>query len=106
MTDCRCAECGTCKHDHGGFKHPWTPKPQNIMSECRDCGTLWEYDQPVCVNARCPSHNPDWNCPTCGPVRLEKHPRHHNYCFPMWRCSNCKEWTDIDWYNRPRRNDA
>ncbi|AJF68178.1 hypothetical protein [Streptomyces vietnamensis] len=24
--DCRCAECGTCRHDHRGFAHTWTTK--------------------------------------------------------------------------------
>jgi hypothetical protein len=24
--DCLCALCGACKHDHGGWQHPWTPK--------------------------------------------------------------------------------
>jgi hypothetical protein len=27
-----------------------------------------------------------WDCPTCGPVTLEPHPR-----LPVMRCSNCKE---------------
>jgi hypothetical protein len=102
--DCRCAVCGICKHDHGGWKHEWTPKPINVNDHCRLCGTEWVYDQPVCVNNDCPSH--DWTCPTgCATKRLEKHPRWKDYRFPMWRCSNCKEWTDIDWYNRQGRND-
>ncbi|WP_432112832.1 hypothetical protein [Streptomyces sp. S1] len=21
--DCRCAECGNCRHDHRGFRHAW-----------------------------------------------------------------------------------
>jgi hypothetical protein len=24
--DCRCAYCGQCKHDHGGWKHEWRRK--------------------------------------------------------------------------------
>lgn len=73
MTDCRCAECGCCKHDHGGWKHEWRAAP-------------------------------DWNCPTCGPVRLELHPKSGDYRFPKYRCSNCKEWTDLEWYDRLGRN--
>jgi hypothetical protein len=85
--------------------HEWAPKPVNVRGNCRLCGTSWEYDQPVCVNADCPSHNPEWVCPTCGPVMLEKHPNWGDYRFPKWRCSNCKEWTDFEWYDRLGRND-
>lgn len=28
---CRCAVCGCCKHDHGGWRHDWAP------SEYQDC---------------------------------------------------------------------
>jgi hypothetical protein len=24
--DCRCATCGCCKHDHGGWNHTWTSR--------------------------------------------------------------------------------
>ena len=27
-----------------------------LIHTCRDCGELWFYDQPVCLNPDCPSH--------------------------------------------------
>jgi hypothetical protein len=54
--DCRCAYCGICKHDHRGWSHEWIEKPINVRGNCRLCGEPWAYDQPVCVNAECPSH--------------------------------------------------
>jgi hypothetical protein len=63
INDCRCADCGCCKHDHGGWKHEWVPKPINVRGHCSMCGEPWYYDQPVCANAYCPSHD-EVNCGT------------------------------------------
>lgn len=75
-----CDFCGTCEHcpahDYDACVHP-----------CRDCGEPWHWDQPVCLNRRCPTHYGSWHCPNCGDTWAEKHP----YNFVL-RCFNCKEW--------------
>ncbi|MEU3396524.1 hypothetical protein [Streptomyces filamentosus] len=47
--DCRCAEpsCGTCRHDHRGFRHPWHPRKPPATAPATDCS-------PSCATAGCP----------------------------------------------------
>lgn len=40
----------------GGIFYPWVCECDNPTHYCSVCDEPWFYDQPVCLNVDCPSH--------------------------------------------------